>query len=145
MSLFASTRPLYTDPQPYVDVLGTRSAWRDQPAKRLRWHSPRPELCHVQHNRPNPILDSVRRHRNAPADVLWAIEHGATKPYDKRSKRLRSAARIGGAELRPFDGEWEIHRARTPAGKELEACLDHTVAVLTRFVRLTATPTVEEN
>lgn len=138
MRQFASTRPRYDDPQPYVDRNGRRSAWRDVPANAAWRHAPRAELSHVQHNRPNPILDSVRRYGHAPADVLWAIDHGARKPYDRRSKRLQAAARIGSAELKPWEGQWVIHRARTSAGQELEDCLVHTIAVLTRRERVFA-------
>lgn len=81
----------------------------------------------------NPILDAMRRWKVAPADMLWAIEKGAWKPNDRRTRTLIGAAQIGSARLKPWNGHWTIHHARTPNGIELEAAITHALRVLRRM------------
>lgn len=86
------------------------------------------------HLRVNPILMAMRAWSLHPADLLWAIERGASKPNDKRSRQLVGCATIGGARLKPFDGEWTISRAYSDEGVELAACIEHARKVLVRLV-----------
>lgn len=82
----------------------------------------------------SPILVRVRTWGLRPADLLWAIEHGAARPNDKRSRQLQGCAMIGGARLKPFDGEWMLSRASSGDGRKLAACIEHAQKVLVRLV-----------
>ena len=81
----------------------------------------------------NPILSAMRRWKVAPADMLWAIEKGAWKPNDRRSRALIGAAQIGGARLKPWGGHWTIQGAKSPNGILLESAIEHALAVLRRL------------
>lgn len=81
----------------------------------------------------NPILDAMRRWKVAPADMLWAIEKGAWKPNDRRTRALIGAAQVGTARLKPWEGHWTIHHAKSPNGIELEAVITHALRVLRRL------------
>lgn len=85
-------------------------------------------------NAENPILVKMNEWNIPPADLLWAMQHGGERPNDRRSKQLRGCARVGGAYLKPFDGEWTVHQARTDSGKRLVAFLDEAERVVLRLV-----------
>jgi len=54
----------------------------------------------------NRIIETMTRWGYSHDEIRWAIEHGAAKPNDKRSKALQGCARLGAAHLRPYEGVW---------------------------------------
>ncbi|MDY0829118.1 hypothetical protein SK224_08250 [Microbacterium sp. BG28] len=82
MSIYASKTPrdLKHDDQPYVSTygfdVGERYHVADPSSMLRRRFDPRPELDHVQHNAPNPILARFRRwvEGETLADPCWATE-----------------------------------------------------------------------
>lgn len=91
---------------------------------------------HGQTNAPNRILAMMRKWEIAPSDIIRAIDTGARNPNAKNSKSFRAMAVVGGARLKPYDGDWMICPARSASGQELGHMIDHARKVAVRLVRI---------
>ena len=99
--MFASKNPrdLPWHPGQTVDVYDV--SVNGEPAKMVVRDYP-------QHNPPNPILAAFRASTFSAKGILWAIEKGASRPNDKRSKAIRSWVEMGFTQMKPYEGEWII-------------------------------------
>jgi hypothetical protein len=125
------------DPMPWALSISGNDAGRSATHDRhFRW-APRPEFD----NPVNPILDTVRKGKITPADILWAITRGADHPNDKRSKVFRAVAQRGFVQVKPYDGEWIVTGAAARRRGELggvEDQIDHARKVLQRLANWSA-------
>lgn len=84
----------------------------------------------------NPFLTGMRRRSISAEDMLWAIQRGASRPNDKRSKALMGMSNIGASCLKPYEGDWYVHHERSPQGQRVFRSLDQAELVLTRLIRV---------
>lgn len=126
-----NSQKINNDPEPWRGFSLMRYEASKGQSNYAVWE-PRPEYD----NNPNPILTTMRRWGLDPANLLWAMNHGAKKPNDKRSRELRGAAKLGRSELKPYEGEWYFHKARHVEGEGLIAAFDHARKVLTKLVNV---------